>query len=678
MCKNRRVMGATVRDIRRWLAWSAVGLGFLGAAVPAVASTGVYVTNANSNTVSQFDVGPGGLLGAKTPASVGAGSFPVGVALSPDGHSAFVPNFNAKTVSVFEVGLGGALVARSPATVAAGTDPIGVAVSPDGRSVYVTNALSNTVSQYDVGADGGLSAKSPATVATGIDPGKVAVSPDGRNVYVTNVDSGTVSQYDVTAGGVLSAKTPATVAAGTNPYGVVISPNGESVYVTNAGSDTVEQYSVGAGGNLTAKTPATVAAGDEPEGLAVSSDASSLYVANENADTVSQFDVGADGKLAAKTPASVGTADQPESVAASPDGRSVYVTNQGSNSVSQFDVGSGGTLAAKSPATVATGSVPFGVAVAPDQGPTASFAMNPAPPGTPTSFDATASVDSDGSVVRYDWDFGDGTTQTTTGPGAQHTYATAGAYTVRLTVTDDAGCSTVFVFTGQTASCNGATAAAATQTVTIQNPAPTLMPAAPPQHPGRDASPFAQTVAKRCTPHPPPRHDLPGGGIPAVGEPDACIGFNATQPLVPDKVRCRSCLTAVVNVKSKAPVLVTVKVFSGSRPIATKTTKVRRGRHRIAVRLPTKAVNRLLGRPKKRGRPLPVPPTWSRTVTMKMDLRRPPPTTKQVGAHSRQRPTRPVLTISHRVTLVAPATYAASGLESAPADPDLGPLPEAF
>jgi arylsulfatase A-like enzyme/PKD repeat protein len=53
------------------------------------------------------------------------------------------------------------------------------------------------------------------------------------------------------------------------------------------------------------------------------------------------------------------------------------------------------------------------------------------------TFDGTRSSDLDGSVVSYQWDFGDGTT----GSGATvvHDYASSGTYTVHLTVTDDQG-----------------------------------------------------------------------------------------------------------------------------------------------------------------------------------------------------------------------------------------------
>lgn len=53
------------------------------------------------------------------------------------------------------------------------------------------------------------------------------------------------------------------------------------------------------------------------------------------------------------------------------------------------------------------------------------------------SLDGSPSSDTDGSIVGYAWTFGDGTTAT--GPRATHEYGRAGAYTVRLTVTDDAG-----------------------------------------------------------------------------------------------------------------------------------------------------------------------------------------------------------------------------------------------
>jgi len=59
--------------------------------------------------------------------------------------------------------------------------------------------------------------------------------------------------------------------------------------------------------------------------------------------------------------------------------------------------------------------------------------------GIPVAFNGTSSSDTDGTVVRYDWDFGDGTTDVDAGPAPSHTYLSDGSYTVTLTVTDNTG-----------------------------------------------------------------------------------------------------------------------------------------------------------------------------------------------------------------------------------------------
>ena len=57
--------------------------------------------------------------------------------------------------------------------------------------------------------------------------------------------------------------------------------------------------------------------------------------------------------------------------------------------------------------------------------------------GAAVLFDASASSDPDGAITGFDWDWGDGSSAS--GVQAQHTFAAAGRYTVRLVTTDDAG-----------------------------------------------------------------------------------------------------------------------------------------------------------------------------------------------------------------------------------------------
>ena len=81
--------------------------------------------------------------------------------------------------------------------------------------------------------------------------------------------------------------------------------------------------------------------------------------------------------------------------------------------------------------------------------------------------DASGSADSDGTIRRYSWKWGDGTTGT--GETASRRYATAGSYKVSLTVTDDRRATTT---TTETVTVT------VTKTVTVPAPAPNVAPTA--------------------------------------------------------------------------------------------------------------------------------------------------------------------------------------------------------
>ncbi len=82
-----------------------------------------------------------------------------------------------------------------------------------------------------------------------------------------------------------------------------------------------------------------------------------------------------------------------------------------------------------------TDSVSHDVTPRANQAPVAAFSA--AASGLSVSVDGSGSSDPDGSVASYAWDFGDGATGS--GKTASHTYAAAGSYDVKLTVTDDGG-----------------------------------------------------------------------------------------------------------------------------------------------------------------------------------------------------------------------------------------------
>jgi PKD repeat protein len=91
--------------------------------------------------------------------------------------------------------------------------------------------------------------------------------------------------------------------------------------------------------------------------------------------------------------------------------------------------------------TVSVTAGPFNV------GPTAAGTAVPtdgrAP--LPVAFDSAGSSDSDGTIVSYKWDFGDGSPLENT-PTASHTYA-PGTWTATLTVTDNDGATATKAFT---------------------------------------------------------------------------------------------------------------------------------------------------------------------------------------------------------------------------------------
>jgi hypothetical protein len=113
----------------------------------------------------------------------------------------------------------------------------------------------------------------------------------------------------------------------------------------------------------------------------------------------------------------------------------------------------------------------------PSQTPVPRITATAAPPGSATTFDASATTVPGGVVTRYDWTFGDGGTLADGGPTPTHVYAAPGAFTAQVTVSNDCarvpGFTGGTLFTGQTAHCNGPPTASAALPLTITTPGST-------------------------------------------------------------------------------------------------------------------------------------------------------------------------------------------------------------
>jgi YVTN family beta-propeller protein len=175
-----------------------------------------FVANTGSGTVSTIDV----KTRTKNPTDLTVGTNPIDAAITPDGKTAFVANNNYSR----ELILGGDSVStidvktrtKHPTDITVGSQPQGVAMTPDGKTAFVANGYSGTVSTIDVKTR----TKDPIDITVGSLPFRVAVTPNGKAAFVTNAGSGTVSRIDVKT----RKKNLTDITVGTVPVGVAVTP----------------------------------------------------------------------------------------------------------------------------------------------------------------------------------------------------------------------------------------------------------------------------------------------------------------------------------------------------------------------------------------------------------------------------------------------------------------------
>ncbi len=483
----------------RWFRVALV-LGAVLALTPAAAMAApshLYVSNYESaGAITPFTIGGGGLLGRGSSKPTGHGD-PWFLAMTPNGKHLYATNnaLGDATVSQFNVAANGALTPMSPAAATVGELPQAMAVSPNGRMAYVANWGDGTLSVLSIGAGGQLTPK--ATVDTNLaEAAGVALTPDGRSLYVANWDSNNVAQFRVLSDGSLTPMANPTVGAGQEPDFIAVTPNGKHAYVTNYENETVSEYAIGPGGGLSPLGHVTAgAAQSNMYSATISPNGAAIYVPTGSG--VHEFGIGANGLLTSKGTAP-GKGSDAESIWFTADGKSAYLADYDGGQpgvLAQYNVSAAGLLAPKSTATIAANGGPAAVMIPPDQAPHAVVRATVAAAGSATVLDASKSTDSDGRVVRYRWTFGDGAAATTAGPSVKHVYRAGGAYEVTVTETDDSGCSTRLVYTGQTAYCNGSSLALGNERIPV--PPNTRITSAT-IHPKKHSASFSFAPARRA------------------------------------------------------------------------------------------------------------------------------------------------------------------------------------
>jgi 6-phosphogluconolactonase (cycloisomerase 2 family) len=444
----------------------------------------VYVTNADvTDDISTFHVDLGTGRPVLDPDRAGAGPGVRQMAFTPDARTAYAANADTiGTISVYRVGPRGRLSPAGP-VYTGGDTPLGITVTPGGRTLYVAHVIGNTVGVFTIAPDGSLTPR--GNVPTSVhNPRGLAMSPDGRFLYVGHGDPGPGRDESVGAlttfavgpdGGLTPAGSP--VRVGRFCGDLAITPDGRRLYLISQDTDQIFGFAIGAGGEPTPLPGSPYRVSSFPEGIAVSPDGHFVYTASLGAGgrgvgpgAVSGFAVAAGGSLVPVPGSPVEAGHFPVEVTVVPDGRFLYASGgDATGELSAFRIGPGGRplpLAAGPFDTGGAGPAYGSVSVLPDQGPSARFAARA--DGRAVSFDASGSADADGSVARYRWDFGDGTTLSTADPRATHLYPRAGTFRATLVVTDDEGCSTTMVSTGRAVLCNGGAAAATSSDIVVR------------------------------------------------------------------------------------------------------------------------------------------------------------------------------------------------------------------
>jgi hypothetical protein len=180
---------------------------------------------------------------------------------------------------------------------------------------------------------------------------------------------------------------------------------------------------------------------------------------DSSSDVIVTAAVADDGQLSVVGSAPVNAV---ETVGVSPDGRFLYYgTSGGSGVIGVASIGGDGKPTILPATTPWPSGEPERLTFRPSVAPTAAFSAVAGAPAAASTFDAGPST----GAARFDWDFGDGTALPDGGPTPAHSYANAGVYEVRLTVTDAGGCSTGHLYTGQSTVCPGGASASTTATL---------------------------------------------------------------------------------------------------------------------------------------------------------------------------------------------------------------------
>jgi len=323
-----------IKSFRRFTCHALFGALLLPGLAVAGNSYNAYVPNFTDNTVSIINTG----TNTVTATVAVLGTFPEGVAVSPDGTKVLLTlragtsagDIDDGVVEILDTATN-AVIAQIPTL----PGPVGVVVAPDNSKAYVVNNNFNaTANLLQIDLTSYSITNSIAINSAGEGPFTLAISPDGTQLYVTSNagPGGGPGLFQVV--NLASSAVTTALTLGDDPSGTAVTPNGAQVYVTNSDDGTVSVIST-----ATAAITATINVGNTPFGLAPSPGGSQMWVANTGDGTISVIDTATNTVVS-----TIQGIDNANSVGFTPDGVTAYVPNggtgDGNSTVSVIDVAS--------------------------------------------------------------------------------------------------------------------------------------------------------------------------------------------------------------------------------------------------------------------------------------------------------------------------------------------------
>ncbi|MDQ1248452.1 MAG: hypothetical protein QG597_2824 [Actinomycetota bacterium] len=207
----------------------------------------LYVTS-DDNVLYAASTSPAKLLW-----SVGVGSGPMGLALTPDGKRAYVANSQSGTVSVVD------LVSRAViASVPVGEVPWDVTVNPSGSRVFVAMRRGTGLPQIDTFTNTALNA-----IPIGSPSTSVAMDRSGGLIFVATDGTNDLTVVNAANGGIV-----ARVPIGPEPTAVAVAPTGQFVYVRERQTSRIYEVAVSTF-TVTKSLPTGANSGDKPEPMVI-------------------------------------------------------------------------------------------------------------------------------------------------------------------------------------------------------------------------------------------------------------------------------------------------------------------------------------------------------------------------------------------------------------------------